>query len=30
VSDAVLTVPHPQLAAREFWQRELAQIRGSA
>jgi 2-amino-4-hydroxy-6-hydroxymethyldihydropteridine diphosphokinase len=30
VSDAVLTVPHPQLAARKFWQRELAQIRVSA
>ena len=30
VSDAVLTVPHPQLAARDFWQRELAQIRVSA
>jgi len=30
VSDAVLTVPHPQLVARDFWQRELAQIRVSA
>lgn len=27
VNDPVLTVPHPQLAARPFWQRELAQIR---
>jgi 2-amino-4-hydroxy-6-hydroxymethyldihydropteridine diphosphokinase len=27
VRDDVLTVPHPQLDARAFWQRELAQIR---
>jgi 2-amino-4-hydroxy-6-hydroxymethyldihydropteridine diphosphokinase len=30
VNDAVLTVPHPQLAARGFWQRELAKIRVTA
>jgi hypothetical protein len=22
-----LTVPHPELPARDFWQRELAQVR---
>jgi 2-amino-4-hydroxy-6-hydroxymethyldihydropteridine diphosphokinase len=27
VNDEILTVPHPQLAQRAFWQRELAQIR---
>ena len=27
VSDSILTVPHPQLSARGFWQRELAQVR---
>lgn len=30
VSDADLTVPHPELRNRPFWQRELAQLRGSA
>ncbi len=25
-----LTVPHPELEARDFWQRELAQVRVSA
>jgi 2-amino-4-hydroxy-6-hydroxymethyldihydropteridine diphosphokinase len=30
VSDADLTVPHPELPNRAFWQRELAQLRGSA
>jgi len=30
VSDADLTVPHPELRNRTFWQRELAQLRGSA
>jgi 2-amino-4-hydroxy-6-hydroxymethyldihydropteridine diphosphokinase len=29
VSDARLTVPHPQLANRDFWQRQLAEIRVS-
>jgi len=28
VSDADLRIPHPELAARDFWQRELAQVRG--
>ena len=28
VNEADLTVPHPELAARDFWRRELAQIRG--
>jgi 2-amino-4-hydroxy-6-hydroxymethyldihydropteridine diphosphokinase len=27
-SDEVLTVPHPELANRDFWQRELAELRG--
>ena len=27
VEDADLTIPHPELAARDFWQRELGQIR---
>jgi len=30
VSEADLTVPHPELPNRAFWQRELAQLRGSA
>lgn len=30
VSEADLTVPHPELRNRAFWQRELAQLRGSA
>ena len=30
VSDADLAVPHPELPARDFWQRELAQIRREA
>ena len=30
VNDADLRVPHPELDARDFWQRELAQIRGRA
>jgi 2-amino-4-hydroxy-6-hydroxymethyldihydropteridine diphosphokinase len=25
-----LTVPHPELANRDFWQRELAELRGEA
>jgi 2-amino-4-hydroxy-6-hydroxymethyldihydropteridine diphosphokinase len=29
VSEAGLTIPHPELPARDFWQRELAQVRGS-
>lgn len=29
-SDEVLTVPHPELPNRDFWQRELAQLRGVA
>lgn len=27
VADATLTVPHPELARRDFWQRELAELR---
>jgi 2-amino-4-hydroxy-6-hydroxymethyldihydropteridine diphosphokinase len=27
VKEAELTIPHPELAARDFWQRELAQVR---
>jgi 2-amino-4-hydroxy-6-hydroxymethyldihydropteridine diphosphokinase len=27
-SDDVLTVPHPELDNRDFWQRELAELRG--
>lgn len=27
-SDADLRVPHPEIANREFWQRELAELRG--
>jgi 2-amino-4-hydroxy-6-hydroxymethyldihydropteridine diphosphokinase len=30
VSEANLKVPHPELRNRDFWQRELAQLRGSA
>lgn len=30
VSAPDLTVPHPELPNREFWQRELADLRGSA
>jgi 2-amino-4-hydroxy-6-hydroxymethyldihydropteridine diphosphokinase len=30
VAEANLTVPHPELQNRTFWQRELAQLRGSA
>jgi 2-amino-4-hydroxy-6-hydroxymethyldihydropteridine diphosphokinase len=30
VSEPQLTVPHPELPNRGFWQRELAQLRGSA
>ena len=30
VNDTDLTVPHPELPARDFWQRELSQVRGSA
>lgn len=30
VNDADLTIPHPELPARDFWQRELAQVRGAA
>lgn len=29
LSDAVLTIPHPALPDREFWQRELDQLRGA-
>ena len=29
MSDATLTLPHPGLAEREFWQRELAELRGT-
>lgn len=29
VAEANLTVPHPELPNRGFWQRELAQLRGS-
>ena len=28
MSDGTLTLPHPGLAEREFWQRELAELRG--
>ena len=28
VNEADLTVPHPELEMRDFWQRELAQVRG--
>jgi 2-amino-4-hydroxy-6-hydroxymethyldihydropteridine diphosphokinase len=27
-SDEAVTVPHPELANRDFWQRELAELRG--
>jgi 2-amino-4-hydroxy-6-hydroxymethyldihydropteridine diphosphokinase len=30
VSEPDLMVPHPELPNRSFWQRELAQLRGSA
>ena len=29
-SDEALTIPHPELPNRDFWQRELAQLRGVA
>lgn len=29
MSDPELTLPHPGLADREFWQRELAELRGA-
>jgi 2-amino-4-hydroxy-6-hydroxymethyldihydropteridine diphosphokinase len=29
VEEHDLTVPHPELASRDFWQRELSQVRGS-
>jgi 2-amino-4-hydroxy-6-hydroxymethyldihydropteridine diphosphokinase len=29
-SDEVLTIPHPEFPNRDFWQRELAQLRGPA
>jgi len=29
VNDAELIVPHPELPNRDFWQRELARLRGS-
>lgn len=29
-SDEILTIPHPELPNRDFWQRELAQLRGSS
>lgn len=28
-SDDVLTIPHPELPNRDFWQRELAELRGA-
>ena len=27
IDEPGLTIPHPELAARDFWQRELAQVR---
>jgi 2-amino-4-hydroxy-6-hydroxymethyldihydropteridine diphosphokinase len=30
VNEPELTVPHPEIANREFWLRELAQLRGRA
>ena len=30
VADDALTVPHPELANRAFWERELLELRGSA
>jgi 2-amino-4-hydroxy-6-hydroxymethyldihydropteridine diphosphokinase len=30
VSDATLTIPHPGLGDRDFWQRELEQLRGAS
>lgn len=30
VSTPALTVPHPELPHREFWQRELAELRGES
>jgi 2-amino-4-hydroxy-6-hydroxymethyldihydropteridine diphosphokinase len=30
LSDEVLTLPHPELPNRDFWLRELAQLRGHA
>lgn len=29
-SDDALVIPHPELPNRDFWQRELAQLRGKA
>ncbi len=29
VDEPGLTIPHPELAARDFWQRELAQVRAT-
>ena len=29
-SDDVLVIPHPELPNRDFWQRELAELRGAA
>ncbi len=29
VSEPSLHVPHPEISARDFWQRELAELRGS-
>jgi 2-amino-4-hydroxy-6-hydroxymethyldihydropteridine diphosphokinase len=29
VSEPSLHVPHPEIAARDFWQRELAELRGA-
>jgi len=28
-SDEALTIPHPELPNRDFWQRELAELRGA-
>ena len=30
VSEPALEVPHPGIGARDFWQRELAELRGAA
>jgi 2-amino-4-hydroxy-6-hydroxymethyldihydropteridine diphosphokinase len=30
VNDATLIVPHPELAHRDFWQRELDELRGAS
>jgi 2-amino-4-hydroxy-6-hydroxymethyldihydropteridine diphosphokinase len=30
IADSTLTVPHPGLSTRDFWQRELAELRAVA